>query len=141
MSSIVLPNRDRFAFLSGDATGKPIKGPIGRDPKEMPVFAMDEKTLLGHIKIYVLEDCWVKTGVGDEVERIQVFWKEGRCLGVCHFGQPKPAGVEAPDAITMHPHDRELLMKSFADQRQRYKHARPPLASEKYPGSRKKTLH
>lgn len=125
------------ALLAGEAAkGKPIKGPLGRDPRLLPIYASDERTILGTIKVYVLEECWVKEkdNFGAPVERhLQLYWLGRDLAGFWYFGQPKPETIGKFDAITLHPADREVLIKSSMDAKQRHGGRKIPTAEEKWP--------
>lgn len=95
------------------------KGPIGKNPRKLITYAMDERTPTGELTIYAAPA--VPKGY-------QMFWHQGRLMGMSDSlteGVPLERGYPKPDAITMHPETYELVLMHYQDQRKRYRDGAP----------------
>lgn len=103
------------------------KGVIGTAARQIAIYAMDEKTILGYVTIRKSDE--VPVGY-------QVFYRDGELLGACDSlseRMPLQPGDKPPDTIVFNPINYERVLRDWMDQRQRYATARAPTFAEKWP--------
>lgn len=149
MSEIILDGEDGEVVLRDEhgrilgPNGKPIKGPIGRAPKRMPILGGDNQSVLGEVMVYISDEMLVREPTKFppfyQDFYLQVGWRNGWMISRGHFGQALPLGPRglAIDALTLHPAMREVLERSTAEQIERHGRDRVPTAEEKWPKARR----